>query len=379
MVVINTESPNQTGETLELEKPAIIEDNQAYKLRLRENPEVKTLTNEIQLDNLNSILAFGQASSEGISQMSDKLLSSMKAVNSEEASRMLVQLTKIMDKFDIKELENPSESKGFINKFFKTAKDTVDKLFAKYDDMSKEVDKIYVILKQFELDSRTANDKLQEMFNANVKFFEDLEKYIVAGEIGQEEIENYKLQVLNSPEETMSSHEKSMMVQKLDMARDMLAQRTMDLQIAENVAMQTVPMLQMQQMANFNLMRKINSSFIITLPIFKQALTQAIMLKRQEIQAKSISQFDKKTNELLIRNAENAANQSVNIAKMANDSSIQIETLRKTYDAIKKGLNETQSLNEEIAMKRKQDTIELENMKAEMKSSGLLNAPAFNK
>lgn len=48
MVVINTESPNQTGETLELEKPAIIEDNQAYKLRLRETPEVKTLTNEIQ-------------------------------------------------------------------------------------------------------------------------------------------------------------------------------------------------------------------------------------------------------------------------------------------------------------------------------------------
>lgn len=379
MVVINTESPNQTGETLELKKPAIIEDNQAYKLRLRETPEVKTLTNEIQLDNLNSILAFGQASSEGISQMSDKLLSSMKAVNSEEASRMLVQLTKIMDKFDIKELENPSESKGFINKLFKTAKDTVDKLFAKYDDMSKEVDKIYVILKQFELDSRTANDKLQEMFNANVKFFEDLEKYIVAGEIGQEEIENYKLQVLNSPEETMSSHEKSMMAQKLDMARDMLAQRTMDLQIAENVAMQTVPMLQMQQMANFNLMRKINSSFIITLPIFKQALTQAIMLKRQEIQAKSISQLDKKTNELLIRNAENTANQSVNIAKMANGSSIQIETLRKTYDTIKKGLNETQSLNEEIAMKRKQDTIELENMKAEMKSSGLLNAPAFNK
>ena len=117
---------------------------------------------------------------------------------------------------------------------------------------------------------------------------------LIKDQIGQEEIENYKLQVLNSPEETMSSHEKSMMVQKLDMARDMLAQRTMDLQIAENVAMQTVPMLQMQQMANFNLMRKINSSFIITLPIFKQALTQAIMLKRQEIQAKSISQFDKK-------------------------------------------------------------------------------------
>ena len=56
--------------------------------------------------------------------------------------------------------------------------------------------------------------------------------------------------------------------------------RVDDLRIAENVAIQAAPMLQSMQMSNFNLMRKINSSFIVTLPIFKQCLAQAVLLKR---------------------------------------------------------------------------------------------------
>ena len=56
-----------------------------------------------------------------------------------------------------------------------------------------------------------------------------------------------------------------------------------------------------------NLVRKINSAFIITLPVFKQALTQAIMLKRQRLQTEAMSALDAKTNEMLIRNAQNTA------------------------------------------------------------------------
>ena len=68
---------------------------------------------------------------------------------------------------------------------------------------------------------------------------------------------------------------------------------------------QSAPMIRMMQMTNFNLQRKINSSFIITLPIFKQCLAKAIMLKRQQIQANGLKQLDDKTNELLKRNAAN--------------------------------------------------------------------------
>ena len=97
---------------MQMTQPEVLTDNVAYKQRLRALPEVQNLTNEIDITNVNSILAFGQKPSEGISQTSDMLLSSMQRVNTEEASRMLTQLTKIMDKFDIKELENPENEIG---------------------------------------------------------------------------------------------------------------------------------------------------------------------------------------------------------------------------------------------------------------------------
>ncbi|MBZ2024912.1 toxic anion resistance protein [Streptococcus sanguinis] len=372
---INTGSFDSTPQEiesteLELAKPEVLADNLAYKQKLRSLPEVQNLTNEIDITNVNSIMAFGQKPSEGISQMSDALLSSMRRVDAEEASRMLVQLTKIMDKFDIKEIENPEKASA-LQKLFGKIKNSIDKLFAKYEDMGKEVDQIYTILKQYEVQIHQTQENLEKQYKTNVAYYEELEKYIVAGEIAQEEIQEYSNQIAARTD--ITEQEKQTQQQKLSMIKDMLAQRTYDLQIAENVAMQTCPMIQTMQMSNFNLMRKINSSFIITLPIFKQCLVQAIQLKRQEIQAKSIKQLDEKTNELLIRNAQNTANQSVNIARMAGGSSIQMETLRTTYETIKKGIEETKQINNQIAEKRKSDSIELEHMKSDMAEKGFIS------
>lgn len=353
---------------INLEKEEVLSDNIGYKARLRQLPEVQNMTNEIDITNSNSILAFGQEPSANISKISDELLSSMKSIKAEEVGAMLTKLTKVMDKFDIKELEDPNAASGAIKKLFSKVRTSVDKLFEKYEDMGKEVDEIYQLLKSYEVEIHRTNDDLKRQYEANVEFFQQLEKYIVAGEIGLEEIESKKTEVENLPDR--SPEEKQIIIQNLDMVKDMLAQRVFDLQIAENVAMQTCPMIRTMQLSNFNLLRKINSSFIITLPIFKQCLIQAIQLKRQEIQAKSIQQLDEKTNELLLRNAQSTSMQSVRIAQMAGGSSIQMETLQKTYDTIKNGIEETKRVQEEIATKRKSDSLALEDMKKDMRTKG---------
>ena len=364
----------QTG-LIDLTKEPVLADNLGYKERLKQLPEVQNLTNEINIQDSNSILMFGQKPSEEISKVSDELLSSMKAVRAEEVSQMLTQLTKIMDKFDIKEIEDPEKSEGMFKKIFGKVRDSVDKLFEKYDDMGKEVDQIYQILKKYEMDIHKTNDNLKKQYDANVAFFKQLEQYVVAGELGIQEIENFKGTV--EADTSRSPEEKQMIVQNLDLAKEMLAQRVYDLQIAENVAMQTCPMIRTMQMSNFNLLRKINSSFIITLPIFKQCLVQAIELKRQSIQAKAMKELDDKTNELLLRNAQNTAQQSVHIAKMAGGSSIQMETLQQTYETIKNGIAETRQVNAEIAAKRSQDSAALEAMKADMKGKGFIGTSEF--
>jgi uncharacterized protein YaaN involved in tellurite resistance len=348
----------------------VLTNNSEYKERLRQLPEVQNMTSLISIEEPNSVLLFGQEPSKQISQMSDAMLSSIKSVKTEEVSEMLVELTGLMKKFDIQEIENPEKVKGILGKLKYRAKQEINKIFEKYEDMGKEVDRIYQLLKKYETDIYKANDILKKQFDCNVQYYQELEKYIVAGEIGLEEIDNYKNQIMSRTD--ISEDEKRMNCQKVDIVRELLEQRIQDLRIAENVAMQTCPMIQTNQVSNFNLLRKINSSFIITLPIFKQCLVSAVTLKRQQIQANAIKQLDDYTEELLIKNAQNTATQSVAIAKLAGGSSINVDTLEKTYDIIKKGIDETKQVNEEIARKRVEDAQKLENMKLEMKNNNIV-------
>lgn len=337
-----------------------------YKQRLRGMKEVQDLTSEVEIQNPNSIVMFGQGASEQISKVSDELLNSMKAVKAEEASEMLVNLTKIMDKFDIKELDG-SEKQSMLSKFMKGVGNSVAKLFQKYDTMGYEVEKVYVLLKKYENDIRESNANLKKLYDANLHYYQLLEKYIVAGELALEEIEAYIYQI--SMNNSLGQEEKQMMLQKLEISKEMLSQRVYDLQIAENVAIQSAPIIQTIQISNFNLMRKINSSFIITLPIFKQCLAQAVILKRQEIQAKSIKQLDDKTNELIMRNAQNTARQSVEIAKMASGSSVSISTLEKSFETIMKGIEDTKAIQEANKVQRIENSAKLERIKSTMKKN----------
>lgn len=366
----NTVSSAETN-VIDTNSLPILQDLDSYKMRLREDPNVQNLTSLIEINNPDSVIVFGQEPSQNISKISDKMLSSIKSVKPEEVSKMLLELNKLMDKFDIKELD-PEMSKSFIGRMKLRFSESLNKLFEKYEDMGKEVDRIYQLLSKYERDIYKANDMLKEQFDSNVQYYQELEKYIVAGEIGLEEIENHKSQYMQRTD--IDENTKTMYIQKIDLIYELLSQRVQDLRIAENVAMQTCPMIQMNQMSNYNLLRKINSSFIITLPIFKQCLVQAIQLKRQKIQADAIKQLDDRTNELLLRNAQSTATQSVQIAKLAGGSSIQVETLQKTYETIKQGIEETRAVNDEIARKRVEDAKTLEGIKKDMQNSGLLSS-----
>ena len=145
----------------------------------------------------------------------------------------------------------------------------------------------------------------------------------------------------------------------------MLEQRTQDLRVAENIAIQSIPMIKTMAYSNMNLVRKINSAFIVTLPVFKQGLAQAVMLKRQKIQAEALSELDKKTNEMLIKNARNTVEQSKMTARLASGSSVKIETLETTWRTIVNGIEETQNIQKEARKQRIDDAARLENIKQE--------------
>ena len=117
--------------------------------------------------------------------------------------------------------------------------------------------------------------------------------------------------------------------------------------------------------SNMNVARKINSAFIVTLPVFKQALAQAIMLKRQKIQADAISALDERTNEMLIKNARNTVEQAKLTTRMASGSSIKADTLETTWRTIVDGIEETRRIQENASRQRQEDQVKLERIKKE--------------
>ena len=353
---------------------SIVADTEAYKERLKQLPEVQALTNEISVQDVNTIVNFGQKSAEEITKISDKILSIAKVPTSKDAAQMITQLAKIMDKFDIRE---PAKQ-GFLQKLKQKIADEFEALIAKYDDMSKEVDKISQLLRTYENQTKQDNVTLTEMCQANYNYFEQLERYVVAAELGLVEIANYRQQVANRTD--ISEDQKNAQLQQLDMMSQMLDQRKYDLLQAEVVARMTVPMLQNMQITNVNLLREINTAFVVGLPIFKQNLAQAIMLKRQAITANSMEQFKGAINKQLEQNATYASVQGKLVAENVTKGTFDMETLRKVYSTIKTGTENTKRIMSEQESKNKENSKELEQLKADIQSGSLntLQAPSGN-
>ncbi len=339
----------------------IVADREQMNTELVNSPEVDNLCSQIEVFNLETIVSFGSEAAEEISRASDIVLNSMNMSQLDDSSEMLNTLAKIMNKFDSEEIkENP----GLFGKLFGNLRKQLDKILAKYHTMGEEVDKIYVQLKQYESEIKQSNRKLDEMFQANVTYYHQLVKYILAGEQGCRELAEYIAQ-RRSDVETSGDNSIQFELQSLEQAQMMLEQRVQDLRTAESVAMQSIPMIKTMEFSNMNLVRKINSAFIITLPVFKQALAQAIMLKRQKMQAEAMSALDQKTNEMLIKNARNTVEQSKMTARMASGSSIKIETLETTWRTIVNGIDETKQIQENARKQRVEDQARLQTIKNE--------------
>ncbi|MDP4178742.1 MAG: toxic anion resistance protein [Bacillota bacterium] len=312
---------------------------------LESSPEVIALSKQIDVKDAKSILQFGDAPANEISKFSDRILYSIKSSSIEGSSDMLRELNKIMKRFDKEEL-NEKTNDGFFSKMFAGGKNTIDKLFSKYQSLGGEIDKIYRQISSYKNELNKTNDLLEEMFSQNLGYYKQLEKYIIACNLVIKEMETEDLPYYQEKAASGDS-EDVLNLETVNNIIEMLKQRSYDLELARMVSMQTAPQIRIIQKGNFKLVGKIHSAFIITIPIFKNGLIQAVTLKRQKLVAESMDALDKTTNELLLKNAENIKNQSIQIAKISGNSAVRIDTLEKTWETIVEGINETSRIEAE--------------------------------
>lgn len=336
------------------------------KLALRNEPEVQSLARSIDEHDIIKILEYGKEPAVEVSRFSDQILGIMQMNNVEDSGQLLKQLGKIMDRFDKKDFEKASG--GLISRLFKRSEKMFDRLYSKYQSMGTEIEQVYVQISKYQSEMTETTSILARMYEQNHQYYLTLEKYVVAAELKLNELKTTKLPQL----EQGALNGEPMSAMELDSVRnavELLEQRIYDLGMAKVVALQTAPQIKLLQRGNAKLIGKINSAFVTTIPIFKNGLIQAVAAKRQKLVAESMKELDRRTNEVMIRNARSIAGQSLDIARLSGTPGIKIDTIEECFHIILKGMEETKAIEEENKRLREEGKQRLQELHKKYKNS----------
>lgn len=333
------------------------------RLQLRQDPDVLKIVNSIDLKDQNELLTLGKEPAEKLSRFSDRILNSMSLTKLDESSTLLNQLENVMKRFDKSEI---MKEPGLFDKIFKRAQKTIEALFKKYQSLGGEIEKIHVQFAVIEDELKRANIDLEGLYEEDINYYFELEKYSVATEIKLEELKNT---IIPQFEERVNAGDQMarMQLENYRTIQELLERKIDDLEKARMVAIIAAPQIKTMQRGNNDLIAKINSAFVTTIPIFKMGIINTVHAKRQKLHSDSLNAFEDRANQMLQDVTKDIMNQSVEIAQRSGSSSIKMETIENMWDTITKGIDEYKKVKEEQSMQRIQDKKRLEALRDDAK------------
>ena len=364
-----TEQPTSTVTDIVEQVPQqLVSEQELSQIRqrqeqLKQQPQVQQLSQKIDVKNQIAVLEFGKETAQGISTFSDRMLATIKQSNLERSTTLLNNLNKIMDRFDPKDFHEEEQKKGFFKKLFSKSKEQLERILSKYDTMNKEVDAVYTEIQKYEVEMKNNTVQLEQMYDENLNYFHSLSEHVAAIDLKVYDLRQ-QLPTLTTRADA-GDQEAIMELESVRRGIELLEQRGYDLEMAQQVSFQSAPQIRLMQQGNNHLIGKINSAFVTTIPIFKQGLIHAVTMQRQKLVSDSMAELDRRTNEMLVRNAENVRQNSVNIARQAGSPSIKVETIETTWRTIMAGIEETKQIQAETVRNREEGRKRIEQLQLE--------------
>jgi hypothetical protein len=363
--IIDENEEKKEENLLNLEKPAILEEN--YQITRKQSDEVKALVREIDVNNSATILNFGSKPAEELSRISNEILSSSKNVENIEATKIIKNLSKIIEKVDISDFEKPPRKEGgILSKIFNRGKNFLEK----YENMNKEIEVITQELLNYKASLEKDQDDLKKLYEVVSKHSVEINDYILATELAEEEVKRKLDDITNTV--NVDENDKNREIARTQALLDMVSQKKYDLETVKAVSLQTLPMIEIMAGNNIGLARKLQSSLITTLPLFENAIVLALQTKKQIVLKNTFTTLDKTTEELMKRNAVNITKTALDIAKVSNTSPISIETLKQNFEVVQKGIKEIRDLREKARIDREKNIEEIHNFNAKMEKEKVM-------
>ncbi|WP_286741145.1 MULTISPECIES: toxic anion resistance protein [Acinetobacter] len=317
--------------------------------------EVLAARKELQNMSHNSVAEYGKNIATKTSSYTDELLNLVQNKDLDATGQKLNQVVQVAQQLNTSSILNKKKSSGFLGNIISKFKGVKDNFDSHFNTTKEQID---VLVKEIETSQsglKARVDTLDKMFDGVQEEYKQLGIHIAAGRLREQELQQ-EIAALTALPQDQSTTQK---IYDLNHLANNLEKRISDLQVLQQSAMQTLPMIRIIQSNNLMLVDKFYAIKNITLPAWKNQISLAISLNEQKNSVQLANTIDDATNELLRRNADLLHQNSVDTAKANQRSVIDIETLEHVQNTLIKTVNDVIQIQKEGVQKHTEATVRL--------------------
>jgi uncharacterized protein YaaN involved in tellurite resistance len=328
---------------------------------------VSRIRGEIRLNDRAQLISFGDQAQRDVASYADQILRSTVNRDAGPVGNLLTNLLTSVNKLDPDSLRKVS----FLERLFGGLKAKLFKFKEQFQTLAGQVDRIALELERQQDSMRRDIAMLDGLYDRNLDHLRQLEAYIVAG---TELVAEAKRTTVPELERRLAAAGDGvggqMAAQELNDLRqsvDRLERKVHDLKLSRVVAMQTMPQIRLIQNGDAALVEKLQSSVAMTIPAWKNQMTIALALHRQEEVLELQRKVSETTNELLKRNAEQLRSGMTGIERETQRGIVDIETLSQVNRQFIDTINEVLQIQREGRERRQAAETEITRIEAELK------------
>ena len=362
---VDTKEIETALETTKKVDEAVVEKSLNYDvLTDDEKKAIDTFLEKIDVKNTTQILQFGASAQNNISKFSDTVLQDVRTRSTGEVGNLLSNLVGEIKEFDS---DVPTEEKKGILGIFNSAKKQMEKLLAKYNKVENNISTIENQLENHKLQMMKDIAIFDTMYEQNLQYFKELSLYIIAGEKKLEELRNVTLPELQKVAEETKEQADAQAVNDMIATINRFEKRIYDLKTTRIISIQMAPQIRLIQNNDSELVEKIQSSLINTIPLWKNQIVIALGITNAKNALGAQKQVNEMTNEMLKKNSELLKQGTIDIAEQSEKSVVDVETLQKTNKDIIDTLDKVLEIHENGKVKRQEAEQQLEQIEGELK------------
>jgi len=362
---VKSEASAPEVQSAETQVEAVKNEMEQIVLSEAEQKVVAEFAKQIDVTNANQVLMYGAAAQQNIASFSENALNNVRNKDLGEIGDALSGLVVELRTLDF---DGDDEEKGFFAKLFRKGRNQLEELKAQYTEVEGNVDKITAVLEQHQIALMKDVAMLDEMYALNLQYYKELSMYIIAGRKRLEEVRATDVEALRQKAAASGNAEDAQAYNDLVNMCDRFEKKLHDLELSRTVSLQMGPQTRMLQNNDVMMVEKIQSSLVNTIPLWKSQMVLALGLENARRATEAQAAVSEMTNELLKRNADKLKQGSVEIAKEAERSIIDIETLQYTNEQLIATLDEVMQIQRDGAAKRQEAEAELRRIESELKA-----------